>query len=309
MNQLESLKGPVAVTATPVIEDGRPDFAELQRQTEWLCGKEITALFPCSSTGEFVRFQFSEKAEILRVTAQAAQGHKKLIAGICGASAGESEDLLERAKEYEYDACVICPPYYYPQSQEDIVGFYREIADRAEGMKLILYHVPFFTSGLSLDTICRLMEREEIVGIKDSSANLKQMTQLNGMKSNGFLVYTGTDDCLLPALVSGCDGSMTALAGIIPEWVSGIYQAFRENDLQAGQKRQRSVLPLLRLADSLPFPLGYKLLAKIRGLKIGVPFQTVSDSQLQAVEERMRQELRELTQGGYVDEGSGLEEL
>ena len=109
MNQLESLKGPVAVTATPVIEDGRPDFAELQRQTEWLCGKEITALFPCSSTGEFVRFQFSEKAEILRVTAQAAQGHKKLIAGICGASAGESEDLLERAKEYEYDACVICP--------------------------------------------------------------------------------------------------------------------------------------------------------------------------------------------------------
>jgi len=260
MQHLDTLKGPVAVTVTPVTKEYKPDYEELQRQTDWLCNSGITGLFPCSSTGEFVKLQPEEKIKVLKAVAQQNQGRKKLIAGACGASAEEVLRYTEAAKEYGYDACVVCPPYYYPQNQADILHFYQKLAQNAGGMAIMMYHVPFFTTGLALDTIQQLMQEGQIVGIKDSSANMKQIAHTNQIKPDGFLVYTGTDDCLLPALTAGCDGSMTALAGILPEWITAVYQSWERRNFENAYRIQRSVLPLLRLADSLPFPAGYKLL-------------------------------------------------
>lgn len=309
MNMINSLRGAVAVTVTPVTDRYKPDYSGLQRQTEWLCGKNITALFPCSSTGEFVGFQVEEKRHILKTVADANRGRKKLIAGACGANIHEVLQYMEYAGEYGYDACVICPPYYYPQEQEEIINFYLQAADKANGMKIIMYHVPFFTTGLDLDTIGQLMRVDAIIGIKDSSANMKRIAHTNSIKFEDFLVYTGTDDCLLPALTAGCNGSMTALAGILPEWISAVYTSLEQGNLTEAQEIQRSVLRLLRLADSLPFPVGYKLLAEARGLQIGPQLQVVAADRVSKIQVKINEELGNLIQGGYIDESNGLEEL
>jgi dihydrodipicolinate synthase/N-acetylneuraminate lyase len=309
MNGIDTLRGAVAVTVTPVTERSEPDYQELRRQTDWLCGKNITALFPCSSTGEFVRFQTREKIDILKTVADANRGRKRLIAGACGTHLHEVLQYLEAAAEYGYDACVVCPPYYYPQKQEDTVKFYLQAAEKAKGMKIILYNVPFFTTGLELDTIDRLMKVDGIVGIKDSSANMKGISHINSIKTKDFLVYTGTDDCLLPALTAGCDGSMTALAGILPEWISSVYTALERGDLAQAGEIQRSVHRLLRIADFLPFPMGYKLLAEARGLKIGPQLQFIPVDKTAAIQVQIKKEIQNLIQGGYIDESNGLEGL
>lgn len=306
MIQTKILKGPIAVTVTPVTDGCEPNYNELRRQTEWLCGTGITGLFPCSSTGEFVRFQTKEKIGILETVANQNKGRKRLIAGACGASLSEVLRYINAAKEYGYDACVVCPPYYYPQGQDDILRFYLRVVEEAGNMSIILYHVPFFTTGLTLKTIHSLMRLDSVIGIKDSSANMKQIAHTNQMKPKDFLVYTGTDDCLLPALTAGCDGSMTALAGILPEWIVACYEHFAQGNLEKACEIQRGVLPLLRLADALPFPAGYKLLAELRGLKTGPFFQTVSAEETAEIRGKMYEEIQKLILGGVLDESNGL---
>ena len=260
----------VAVTVTPFIKENKPDLEEIALQTAKFGESGIDAIFPCASTGEYVKMSAEDKCDILKTVAVNNKGKKALVAGACAASAGEAKIYIETAKKYNYDACVVCPPYYFPQSQSDIFEFYKEISNLAEGMPIIAYHVPFFTSGIELDTFRRLLELPEITGIKDSSANMKRIAHCCDTAAAvrpDFGVYTGTDDCLLSALCAGCKGSMTALAAAMPTEISEIYKAFDAGDLRRAMEIQRSLLGVIREADSLTFPIGYKLLAKANGLK------------------------------------------
>ena len=260
----------VAVTVTPFIKVNKPDLEEIALQTAKFGESGIDAIFPCASTGEYVKMSAEDKCDILKTVAVNNKGKKALVAGACAASASEAKNYIETAKKYNYDACVVCPPYYFPQSQSDIFEFYKEISDCAEGMPIIAYHVPFFTSGIELDTFRKLLELPEITGIKDSSANMKRIAHCCDTAAAvrpDFGVYTGTDDCLLPALCAGCKGSMTALAAAMPTEISAIYKAFDAGDLRRAMEIQRSLLRVIREADSLTFPIGYKLLAKANGLK------------------------------------------
>ncbi len=260
----------VAVTVTPFIKVNKPDLEEIALQTAKFGESGIDAIFPCASTGEYVKMSAEDKCDILKTVAVNNKGKKALVAGACAASASEAKNYIETAKKYNYDACVVCPPYYFPQSQSDIFEFYKEISGCAEGMPIIAYHVPFFTSGIELDTFRKLLELPEITGIKDSSANMKRIAHCCDTAAAvrpDFGVYTGTDDCLLPALCAGCKGSMTALAAAMPTEISAIYKAFDAGDLHRAMEIQRSLLRVIREADSLTFPIGYKLLAKANGLK------------------------------------------
>ena len=115
-----------------------------------------------------------------------------------------------------------------------------------------------------MDTVSKLMRIPNIVGIKDSSADMKRIShlcQLHAQRED-FLIYTGTDDCLLPALAAGVDGSMTAFAAAVPDWVTDVHQAFAQGNLPQATACQRRMMPLLAVADALPFPLGYKMVAQ-----------------------------------------------
>jgi dihydrodipicolinate synthase/N-acetylneuraminate lyase len=204
-----------------------------------------------------------EQRSVLCATRDGLDGRKALIGGACAPSLRQAIAHARLAKEAGCDACVACPPYYYPLSQKEIMAFYRELARAAE-LPVIMYHVPFFTSGIEAETVERLARIDNIIGIKDSSANMKRIAHLCQLHDRrpDFLIYTGTDDCLFPALCAGVDGSMTALAASLPDLVSRVYKAFSEGDMQEAGQQQRRMMPVLKAADALPFPLGYKLVAE-----------------------------------------------
>lgn len=283
----------VAVTVTPFVKDCVPNFSEIEKQTETLCRSGIDAIFPNASTGEFPRMETEDKLKIMKTVADAAAGRKALIAGACDGSEPGVIRYLEAAKKLGYDGAVVCPTYYYGLSQNDVFRFYRNVSEAAEGLPVIAYHVPFFTTGIEQDTFRRILDLPGICGMKDSSANLKRIAHLCDIAQRvrpEFEVYTGTDDCLLPALTVGCFGNMTALAASMPEKICGIYEAFRAGDLPLAMKRQREIQAVIRQADSLPFPLGYKVLAKARGLQT----ENWNDERVPAVYEEMLRLLGEL---------------
>jgi 4-hydroxy-tetrahydrodipicolinate synthase len=260
---MKQLRSAIGVTVTPFTLDWQVDLDTVRIQAEHLSDSQITGVFPCASTGEFPYLSFAEQRAIYLATKEGIDGKKTLIAGACTPNLRQSIACAQMAGELKYDACVACPPYYYPHTQEEIFTFYRELA-AASPIPVILYHVPFFTSGIAMETVSKLMHISNIVGIKDSSADMKRISHLCQLHTQReeFLIYTGTDDCLLPALAAGVDGSMTAFAAAVPDWVTDVYRAFTEGNLTQAATCQRRMMPLLAVAGALPFPLGYKLVAQ-----------------------------------------------
>ncbi len=283
----------VAVTVTPFDEKGNANIDEIITQTEALCNSEADVILPCASTGEFVKMDLPERAEILRAVAKQNGGRKKLIAGACDTSAKRVIASIEVAKECGYDAAIVCPPYYYGISQDDVLAFYREVCEGAGDMPVIAYHVPFFTTGIEIPTYRKLLDIPNLVGIKDSSANMKRISHLCNiakLERPDFAVFTGTDDCLFPALCAGCHGSMTALGASMPAEIRAIYDAFDGGDIAVAMQRQQAILPIIREADALAFPIGYKLLAKACGSGTAEQFSDAEN----AVVDTMKAMLKEL---------------
>ncbi len=260
---MKDLRGAIGVTVTPFAEDWQVDMESVHAQAERLAESDIAGVFPCASTGEFPHLSVEQQYAIYAATKEAVNGRKALIAGACAPNLKLSVQYTHMAKSLGYDACVACPPYYYPLMQAEVYMFYRELA-RESAIPVIMYHVPFFTSGIDIQTVERLMLIPNIVGIKDSSANMKRIAHLCQLHDarEEFLLYTGTDDCLLPALTAGVDGSMTALAAGMPPLVSSVYKAYAAGDSQGASASQTRMMALLKAADALPFPLGYKLVAE-----------------------------------------------
>ncbi len=261
---MKDLHGAIGVTVTPFDRNWQVDLESVHKQAEHLAASSITGVFPCASTGEFPHLSFKQQREIYQATKDGLGGQKALIAGACAPNLQQAVAYAQMAFELGYDACVACPPYYYPLTQNEIYYFYRELA-QSSPLPIIMYHVPFFTSGIEIATIEKLLQITNIIGLKDSSANLKRISHLCQLHStrDDFILYTGTDDCLLPALTAGVDGSMTAFAAAMPKLVCGVYQAYSHAEMKTAKAYQQAMMPLLSVADALPFPLGYKLVAQV----------------------------------------------
>lgn len=260
----------VAVTVTPFDAEENVLIDQVKAQTEGICNSEADAILPVASTGDYVKLDLPERLEVFAAVAEANKGRKKLIASACDTSAKRVLKTIKAVKEMGYDACLVCPPYYYPLSQEAVYSFFKEVCEGAEGFPVIGYHVPFFTTGIEIPTFEKLLEIPNFVGMKDSSAVMKRIAhlcQIVKAKRPEFALYTGTDDCLFPALCAGCFGSMTALAATMPKQIRAIYNAFDTGNIAEAMKINQSILPIIRQCDSLTFPIGYKLLAKAQGLQ------------------------------------------
>jgi dihydrodipicolinate synthase/N-acetylneuraminate lyase len=260
----------VAVTVTPFDENEKVLIEEVKKQTMEICNSEADAILPVASTGDYVKLDLPERVEVFKAVAEANKGRKKLIASACDTSAKRVLQTIGAVKELGYDACLVCPPYYYPLTQEAVYDFFKEVCEGAGEFPVIGYHVPFFTTGIEIPTFEKLLEIPNFVGMKDSSAVMKRIAhvcQIVKAKRPEFALYTGTDDCLFPALWAGCFGSMTALAATMPKQIRAIYNAFDAGNIAEAMKINQSVLPIIRACDSLTFPIGYKLLAKAQGLQ------------------------------------------
>ncbi len=260
----------VAVTVTPFDSNENAIIDEIKKQTEEICNSEADAILPVASTGDYVKMDLCERLEVFSAVAEVNRGRKKLIASACDTSATRVLKTISAVKKMGYDACLVCPPYYYPLSQDAVYDFFKTVCEGAGDFAVIGYHVPFFTTGIEIPTFEKLLDIPNFVGMKDSSAVMKRIAHLCEIVSKkrpDFAVYTGTDDCLFPALCAGCFGSMTALAATMPAQIRAIYNAFDNRDIDTAMKINQSILPIIRQCDSLTFPIGYKLLAKAKGLE------------------------------------------
>ena len=263
------VNGTFAVLMTPFCGD-KVDYDTFEKQVERLRGSGIAGYVVNGSTAEFVHLSKEEKKRVVEIVASHADPDKKIIVSACEPNLADTYEICRHAKEAGAFAMLVCPPYYFRYTRQEIQEYYMALADISP-LPIVLYNIPFFTQELELSVVYELMQHENIIGIKDSSGNMKRiMHMIDKASDTDFSVMTGTDDMLLPAFFGGCTGSMTALATIFPDAVSGIYHAVTAGEYDRARQLQHSIMESLRIADAESFPKGYKrLMEQVSGLPFG----------------------------------------
>ncbi|MBR5899925.1 MAG: dihydrodipicolinate synthase family protein [Clostridia bacterium] len=263
------LKGPFAVLMTP-FKDNKLDEEVFIKQIKRVNGTGVSGFVVNGSTAEFIQLSIEEQKRAIELVSIYKDADKKLIASACTGNVVDTVDIAKYAKSVGADAILVCAPYYFTYPVNEKKQYFIDVANNSP-LPVILYNIPFFTQEIELKTVYELFDHKNIIGTKDSSANMKRlMHQLDVAKDKNVAVLTGTDDILYSALFAGCVGSFTAFAAIYPNEISELYSAMDKGDYKRAKEIQDWFMPQLREADSKTFPFGYKeLLGKVMGEKIG----------------------------------------
>ena len=266
MNKI--INGPFAVLMTPFVGAIVNEEAFI-KQIERVNGTGISGFVVNGSTAEFVQLSIETQKKATELVAKYKADDKKMIVSACTGNVVDTVDIAKHAKTVGADAVLVCPPYYFKYTKQEREQYFIKVVDKSP-LPVILYNIPFFTQELELEMIYKLFKHKNVIGIKDSSANMKRIMHMISVADEDISVMTGTDDILVTALFAGCSGSMTVLATIYPDKIAEIYRDFFSGDYDSARKIQNEIMPVLRIADSKTFPFGYKeLMENVSGISMG----------------------------------------
>lgn len=275
MKGKEIAEGNYGVVLTPFDTNGNLKEKALRDELQYCCKTHVAGLLLCGSTGEFVYMTPEQQKQVLRIGMEEAGKIKLLIGGASAATERGVLDILNYMQTLGYRFAMVCPPYYYPQSPENILNFYKTISENApEGMKILMYNIPFCSPEIPLSCFEKLLAFRNIVGMKDSSGNMLYLAKIMSLideKRPEFAVFTGQDATFLPSLSLGCSGCMSALAWILDEVDQKICLFYQTNCLYEARILQIKLIHLIRHLDKIAFPENYRVLSEVIGVSAGEP--------------------------------------
>lgn len=274
------LGGVNSAMITPFTKEGNINEQVVRNWVDFMIDHGINGLFPVSSIGEFIHLAPEDAERLMAIVVEQNAGRVPVFPGACAASTNIAIKQAKTAEKLGCQAVVIMAPYYSPVSQELVIKHFQKIA-AAINIGIIVYNIPTTTTPITLDTFKELLKIRNIIGLKDSSADMKNLIHcLNLTQEAGrsdFKVMTGWDDMLYPSLCVGAKGCISGVSGILPEVIVPIYREFQAGNMKKAMELQHSILPVLRTMASIQFPAGYKLALEIRGFAPGPLQQPIEE--------------------------------
>ena len=214
---VSKLSGYAPALPTPFRPDGAVDYAAFEQICELQIGEGATALVVCGTTGEAPTLNGDEQRELVRIAARVARGGVPVIAGAGSNSTTHAIALARGAESVGADAVLSVVPYYNKPTQPGLLAHFGAIAD-ATGLPIILYDVPARTvCGLADETVARLAERPQFIGLKDATGDLARLQRLTALVGPQFRLLSG-DDATAPAFLAlGGHGCISVTSNIVPE--------------------------------------------------------------------------------------------
>ena len=207
-------QGCFVAIVTP-FREGRVDEEALRKLIQFCLEKEVDGIVPCGTTGESPTLSFTEHKRVIEVTIEEAKGKVPVIAGTGSNNTSEAEELTKYAKEAGADAALVITPYYNKPTPKGMEAHFNKI--ETIGLPVIIYNVPSRT-GVNIPpaTVAKLSKLKNIVGIKEASGNMDQVSSIISLSEPGFSVLSGDDSLTLPILSLGGSGVISVVANIIP---------------------------------------------------------------------------------------------
>lgn len=241
----QNLRGILLPITTPFNSDV-VDHAALRSNTDRWSTTGITGFVVLGSTGERVHLDEREYLEVIQTTRAVVSESMSLIAGAGQQSTLGTIKEIKRAAEAGADAVLVITPHFYrsAMTQDVLISYYRSVADAA-AVPLLLYSMPALT-GIKIEpeTVARLSEHPNIVGVKDSSNDVAGFSETVRLCPSEFAVMTGNGTVLLDTLRAGATGAILAVGCVVPEMCVEILRAFKAGDLERASMLQSKLTPL-----------------------------------------------------------------
>ena len=253
--------GSMVALVTPMHEDGAIDHDSLQRLIEWHIAEGTSAIVAVGTTGESATLDEQEHCAVMRRMVDMVAGRVPLIAGTGANSTREAIDLTRCAMEGGADACLLVTPYYNKPTQQGLYLHHRAIAE-AVAIPQILYNVPGRTACDMLpETVKRLAEIPNIVGIKEATGNLQRVRELRDACGDRLDLYSGDDATAMEFLLEGGQGVISVTANIAPAAMQAMCRAAMSGDRQRAEQLNSKLIPLHRdlFVESNPIPVKWAL--------------------------------------------------
>ncbi|HEY6413440.1 MAG TPA: 4-hydroxy-tetrahydrodipicolinate synthase [Edaphobacter sp.] len=275
------LMGCGTALVTPFRRDGTIDEPALQSLVNWQIESGIDFLIPCGTTGEAATLTEAEWLRVIEVVVVAAAERVPVFAG-CTHNA--TYEAVERVKKLHrvrgLTGVLTANPYYNKPGQEGQYQHFRAIAEATE-LPVLLYNIPGRTgANLEPATVLRLAELKNVIGVKESSGNIAQITELITTAPQGFKVFAGDDSVALPVIALGGAGLVSVASNVIPGQMSQMVRAAIANDWDAARKINRKYFQLMQAHfwEASPAPVKAVLAMIGRGEDVlRLPMVPVSD--------------------------------
>ena len=254
----EMFQGSFTALITP-FRNGEVDEAAFQSFVEWQIAEGSNGLVPCGTTGESPTLDHVEHMRLNALCVEAAAGKVPVIAG-AGSNATEEAIALSRgAKEAGADAVLQVTPYYNKPTQEGLYQHFKAIHDAVE-IPIVIYNIPGRSVvDLSMDTMARLAELPNIVGVKDATSDIARVSATRLMLGSDFCQLSGEDATALAVIAHGGHGCISVTANVAPRACAEFQRACLTGDFAAARAYQDRLMPLhtALFLETSPAPVKY----------------------------------------------------
>ncbi len=255
------LTGSLVAIVTPMLEDGSLDLARFKSLIDWHIAEGTQGIVVVGTTGESPTVDFDEHKELIRIAVAHAAGRVPIIAGTGANSTAEAIELSESAKHSGAQLSLSVVPYYNKPTQEGMYRHFRAIAEAVD-LPLILYNVPGRTvADLQNDTVLRLAQVPNIVGIKDATGGMDRCSDLLRRAPKDFAIYSGEDVAGLPLMLMGGHGVISVTANVAPRLMQEMCAAALAGDLARAREANNRLLALHTklFVEGNPIPVKWAL--------------------------------------------------
>lgn len=250
-------KGTLTALVTP-FKNGKVAEERYRALIDWQIEQGIDGLVPCGTTGESATLSHEEHRRVIDICVDQVKGRVPVLAGAGSNNTAEATALAQHAKEAGADGILLITPYYNKPTQEGLFAHFKAIADEVS-IPTVVYNVPGRTSvNVEPQTLARMHEEiPEVVGVKEATGDMKQCSRIVERCGENFALISGDDFTVLPLLAIGGVGVISVVANIVPQDMSNMVRAFRNEEYVRAKLLHYKMQPLYRamFLETNPVPV------------------------------------------------------
>lgn len=283
---MRKFTGVFAAMLTPFGDDpSLIDKGRIEKLVDFIIDGGVSGLFPLGTTGEGFYLPVIRRKEIAEVLINHVNRRVAVILQTGALSLDDTIELSMHAKETGADGIGVITPFFYRVDEAAIYDYYLSVANVVSPLPVFVYNLPSMTNNdVSPELLLRLAKKKDnIIGIKYSSDNLRQFREYRRKMGNGFSIFIGSDAMILPSFFEGGDGCVSGNASIYPGVVSSIYSAFKKGDLKKAADQQKLLDNLILVHRNGAHLSYFKTILRLRGIESGGVMKPLRETTLEEV--------------------------
>ncbi len=285
------LRGSLVALITP-FRRGQVDTQGIRRLVEFHIARGTSCLVPCGTTGESATLSHEEHEQVIETVIEASGGRLPVIAGTGSNNTEEALRLTRHAQRAGADAALLISPYYNRPTQEGLYQHFRTIAEAVD-LPLVPYNIASRTGvNIEPETFARLAQLPHIVGVKEASGSLEQMSRIKALCPKDFVLLSGDDALTLPVLAIGGTGVISVVANVVPAEVARMIRAFEQGHLPLAREIHFRLLGLTKAmfmeTNPIPVKTAMGLMGLIEEASLRLPLCSMGEGNLLKLKEVLR---------------------